>query len=104
MRNLLKNRTFSIVNVLGLRLSTAVLIILWVIDERSIVKFHAPDSQLYAFSERQSKEIGIRKYEEQVLSRDSVYCPRDNAYGYLPLLIASPLAWYFMDNWTGEYE
>ncbi|MEP6733928.1 MAG: hypothetical protein ABJA70_00345 [Chryseolinea sp.] len=39
MRNLLKNRTFSIVNVLGLRLSTTVLIILWVIDERGMADY-----------------------------------------------------------------
>jgi putative ABC transport system permease protein len=54
-RNLLKNKTFSLINILGLALGMAcsLLIWLWVEDERSIDKFHAHDEDLYAILQRQ---------------------------------------------------
>ncbi|GAB4031749.1 ABC transporter permease [Spirosoma gilvum] len=48
-RNLAKNKTFSVINTLGLALGMAcsLLILLWVQDERSVDAFHAHKSQLY---------------------------------------------------------
>jgi hypothetical protein len=48
-RNLIKNRQFSLLNLLGLStgLACALLIYLWVSDELSVDKFNANDSQLY---------------------------------------------------------
>src|SRR5688572_3523757 len=54
-RNLLKNKTFSLINVLGLSLgmSCSLLIILWVNDERNTDGFHKNDEYLYTVFERQ---------------------------------------------------
>ncbi|WP_218919452.1 ABC transporter permease [Spirosoma aerolatum] len=48
-RNLAKNKTFSVINTLGLALGMAcsLLILLWVQDERSVDAFHAHKNQLY---------------------------------------------------------
>ncbi|GAB3916369.1 ABC transporter permease [Larkinella terrae] len=48
-RNLVKNKTFSAVNMLGLALGLAcsLMIMLWVQDERSVDGFHANKDQLY---------------------------------------------------------
>ncbi|WP_338875171.1 ABC transporter permease [Spirosoma sp. SC4-14] len=48
-RNLAKNKTFSVINTLGLALGMAcsLLILLWVQDERSVDAFHAHKDQLY---------------------------------------------------------
>ena len=54
-RNLYKNKTFSLINILGLSLGMAcsLLIILWVRDERGIDAFHKNDKELYSIFERQ---------------------------------------------------
>lgn len=54
-RNLVKNRTFSIINILGLTLglTSSLLILLWVRDERNMDTFHQNDEQLYTVYERQ---------------------------------------------------
>ena len=48
-RNLLKDRQFTLLNILGLSagLACALLIFLWVNDERSYDKFFANDNQVY---------------------------------------------------------
>ena len=48
-RNITKSKTFSFINVLGLALgmTSSLLILLWVQDERSIDQFHANGSRLY---------------------------------------------------------
>lgn len=53
-RNLVRNKTFSILNISGLALGMAcsLLILLWVLDERSIDKFHKNGSQLFQVYER----------------------------------------------------
>jgi len=55
VRNLLKNKTFSSINIMGLALGMAcsLLIFLWVKDERSIDAFHANGPRIYKFYERQ---------------------------------------------------
>jgi hypothetical protein len=52
-RNLLRDRQFTLLNVLGLSagLSCALLIFLWVNDERSYDKIFANDNQLYQVME-----------------------------------------------------
>jgi len=63
-RNLVKNRAFSIINILGLTLglTCSLLIILWVLDERSIDGFHELDDQLYVIFERQYHDGVIDTY------------------------------------------
>lgn len=48
-RNLLKSKTFSTINVLGLALGMAcsLMIMLWIRDERAVDSFHANKDQLY---------------------------------------------------------
>jgi putative ABC transport system permease protein len=54
-RNLVKNRIFSVINILGLALgmTSSLLILLWVNDERNIDGFHQHEDQLYSIYERQ---------------------------------------------------
>jgi putative ABC transport system permease protein len=54
-RNLIRNKAFSAINILGLALGLAcsLLIMLWVQDERSVDGFHANGKQLYQVYERQ---------------------------------------------------
>ncbi|MBC3785133.1 ABC transporter permease [Spirosoma utsteinense] len=54
-RNLIRNKAFSGINILGLALgmSCSLLILLWVQDERGVDAFHANGSQLYQVYERQ---------------------------------------------------
>ena len=49
LRSLLKHKTFSLINILGLAfgLSCALLISLWVIDEYSINKYHSNGDRIY---------------------------------------------------------
>src|SRR5450631_472237 len=49
------NKTFSVINILGLALGMAcsLLILLWVQDERSIDNFHVNGDRLYTLYERQ---------------------------------------------------
>ena len=50
LRNLKKNKTFSLINILGLALGLAcsLLIFLWVNDERDMDKFNEHTNQLYS--------------------------------------------------------
>jgi len=54
-RNLVRNKAFSAINILGLALGMAcsLLIMLWVQDERSVDAFHANGKYLYQVYERQ---------------------------------------------------
>lgn len=60
-RQLLKNRQFTILNLLGLStgLACTLLIVLWVQDERSVDRFHEHTAQLYQVMENRplNKEI-----------------------------------------------
>src|SRR4030095_1289897 len=55
LRNLRKNKAFSIINILGLALGLAcsLLIFLWIQDERGMDSFHANKSRLFSVYERQ---------------------------------------------------
>lgn len=54
-RNIIKSKTFSFINVLGLALgmTSSLLILLWVQDERSIDQFHANGPRIYQVLENQ---------------------------------------------------
>ncbi|WP_338875191.1 ABC transporter permease [Spirosoma sp. SC4-14] len=54
-RNIVRNKTFSAINILGLALGMAcsLLIFLWIQDERSVDNYHANGPQLYNIMERQ---------------------------------------------------
>ena len=54
-RNLLQNKTFSLINILGLALgmTCSLLIMLWLKDELRRDKFHANDKRLYRVMENQ---------------------------------------------------
>src|SRR6188474_580186 len=53
-RNLVRNKAFSSINILGLALgiTCSLLIVLWVQDERSVDGFHVNGKQLYQVYER----------------------------------------------------
>lgn len=55
IRNLLRNKSFSIINILGLTIGLAcsLLILLWVQDERSVDNFHENGDRLFLVYERQ---------------------------------------------------
>ena len=61
-RNLLKDRFFTALNLLGLStgLACALLIGLWVNDERAVDKYNAKDSQLYQVLANQPTNDGIK--------------------------------------------
>src|SRR5688572_8140590 len=63
-RNLVKNRAFSVINILGLTLglTCSLLIMLWVYDERRINAFHKLDDRLYTVFERQYHDGVIDTY------------------------------------------
>lgn len=57
-RNLLRHKTFSAINILGLALGMAccLLIMLWVQDEKAVDGFHANGKQLFQVYERWSND------------------------------------------------
>ena len=65
-RNLLKDRQFTLLNVLGLSagLACALLIFLWVNDERSYDKFFANDDKLYQVMEHRKSDGDIKVSDE----------------------------------------
>ena len=54
-RNLVRNKAFSAINIIGLAmgLTCSLLIMLWVLDEKSVDGFHTNGKQLYQVYERQ---------------------------------------------------
>ena len=58
LRNLLKNKAFSLINILGLGLGIAcsLLIMLWVKEEYSVDAFHKNGARLYSIYERQNHD------------------------------------------------
>lgn len=65
-RNLLKDRQFTLLNVLGLSagLACALFIFLWVTDERSYDKIFANDKQLYQVMEHRKADGDIKVSDE----------------------------------------
>lgn len=63
-RNLIKNKTFSLINILGLSLGMAcsLLIMLWVKDELKMDRFHTNDSRLFYVMENQHYSGAINTY------------------------------------------
>ncbi len=70
-RNLLKDKQFTLLNVLGLSagLACALLIFLWVSDELSYDKFFANDNRLYKLFELRSNGAGDVAYTEESSGR-----------------------------------
>jgi len=66
-RNLVKDRQFTFLNVLGLSagLACALLIFLWVNDELSFDKFFANDDRIYKLFEQRSNDNGDVAYSEE---------------------------------------
>jgi len=64
LRNLWKNKAFSVINILGLALGLAcsLLIMLWVNDEYNVDAFHKNGSQLYSVYERQNHDGIIKAF------------------------------------------
>lgn len=74
-RSLIRNKAFSIINIMGLSLGIAcsLLIILWVEDERSTDNFHVNGKQLYQVFERQFYDGKIEaNYPTQALLADEL--------------------------------
>jgi hypothetical protein len=65
-RHLLKDREFTVLNVVGLSagLACTILIYLWVCDEMSVDKFHAKDSQIYQLMEHRKLDGEITVSDE----------------------------------------
>ena len=65
-RNLLKDRQFTLLNMLGLSagLACALFIFLWVNDERSYDRFFANDDQLYQVMEHRNSDGDIKVSDE----------------------------------------
>lgn len=61
LRNLLKNKTYSIINIFGLSvgLITILLIMLWVDDELSFDKFHKNQNEIYRIIGGDNSTTGI---------------------------------------------
>src|SRR4029079_981961 len=70
-RNLLKDKQFTLLNVLGLSagLACTLLIFLWVSDELSYDKFFANDDRLYKLMEQRSNSNGDISYSEESSGR-----------------------------------
>jgi predicted permease len=70
-RNLLKDKQFTFLNVLGLSagLACALLIFLWVNDELSYDKFFSNDDRLYKLFEQRSNDNGDVAYSEESSGR-----------------------------------
>ena len=70
-RNLVKDKQFTILNVLGLSagLACALLIFLWVNDESSYDKFFANDDRLYKLFEQRNNGSGDISYSEESSGR-----------------------------------
>jgi putative ABC transport system permease protein len=64
-RNLVKDRQFTFLNLLGLStgLACTLLIYLWVSDELQVDKFHANDKRLYQVMQVSKEDDGINVYE-----------------------------------------
>ena len=64
-RNLLANKTFSLINILGLALGLAcsLVILLWLQDELDKDRFHLYDSRLYRVMENQNYSGEISTFE-----------------------------------------
>jgi putative ABC transport system permease protein len=63
-RNLWKNKSFSLINIMGLALglTCSLLIMLWVRDEYKVDAFHKNGSQLYSVFERQFRDGQITAF------------------------------------------
>jgi putative ABC transport system permease protein len=61
-RNLLRNKGFSVINILGLAIgmASAVIILLWVRNEVSYDRFHANDKRLYEVWENDLRDGGLQ--------------------------------------------
>src|SRR5215467_8805571 len=70
-RNLIRNKTFSVINIAGLALgmTCSLLIMLWVNDEKSVDGFHANAGQLYDIYYKQffSKNVEAARYTSGAL-------------------------------------
>src|SRR5436190_22737920 len=58
LRNLWKNKAFSLINIFGLALGMAcsLLIMLWITDEYGVDAFHKNGAQLYSVYEKQYRD------------------------------------------------
>lgn len=64
LRNLLKNKAFSLINIMGLSLGLAcsLLIILWVNDEYKVDAFHKNGHRLYSVYEKQFRDGKVNAF------------------------------------------
>lgn len=64
-RNLLKNKTFSLINIMGLAfgMTCSLMIMLWVKDEMSVNKFHVNGNRIYRVMENQNYSGKISTFE-----------------------------------------
>jgi len=121
-RNLLRSKSFSIINISGLAIgmASAMLILLWAINEISYDRFYTKTDRIYKMynrdnlglfgratymAENRIKEIGVRK----VLGASAVNIAFLLSKDFLKLiiisvLIASPVAYITMSKWLSNYQ
>src|SRR5678816_1651351 len=63
-RNLVRNKTFSLINIMGLALglTCSLLIMLWLKNEYKVDAFHKNGSQLYSVFERQYRDSNVTAF------------------------------------------
>lgn len=86
LRNLLKNKVYLIINILGLTVSLTcgILAIAFIFDEYAFDRFHANGDNLYRLNKR------------NVNRRFAVLIT-------IAMLVGSPLAYYLMNRWTNNF-
>jgi hypothetical protein len=62
LRNLLRNKGFSVINILGLAIgmASAAIILLWVQNEVSYDRFHEKDKHLFEIWENDQRDGGLQ--------------------------------------------
>src|SRR5688572_4057963 len=93
-RNLVKDKQFTFINVLGLSagLACALLIFLWVHDESSYDKFFANDDRLYQLMERRTYDGEVHTSEASSgLLSDAV---KQQVQGAEYVAAVAPAAWF----------
>lgn len=115
LRNILKEKGYSVINILGLAIgiTCSMFLGLYIMDELSYDMHHELTIAiaclgllgLTAFTtERRTKEIGIRKViGASVKSIVTLLSKEFVVLVLLATLIAFPLAWYFMDTWLQAF-